>query len=317
MRPVFLSSIVFAVVAGCATTADGRFESPISSRDVPPGVNPDGDDPFRPSDAGPILVDGSVDVGTWTLPDATVFDQRYAYFWVGAYRAGTTDGAYASAEFRLVQREEDPRCTYTSAGNWDILDCDDIGSAPADPHPLPFPTGGVVTMRGGTTDVSLRPNSQGQYMYFYEEQPVFDGPRRVEVRAAGSPAVPAFAITVGIPGQLELVTPDPGATISIGRDEDFVVTWRPIAARSINMTLTATGQVNDGHRTVRIFADFPAGANRGVIPRRAVQALSRLTVIETLRFQALPQNLTTQSVGAWPVQIISSGRGASASAILR
>ena len=80
---------------GCASTVDGTWGSARDAgRDVPPGVNHTGVDPFRPVDAGPILVDGSTDTGTWQLPDASVFDQRYAYLYVGSYLNAGVEGAY-------------------------------------------------------------------------------------------------------------------------------------------------------------------------------------------------------------------------------
>jgi hypothetical protein len=220
--------VVLAVTAaGCASTVDGTVGSAADGgrRDVPPGVNPTGVDPFRPVDAGPIVVDGSTDTGTWQLPDASVFDQRYAYLYVGSYLNAGEEGAYASAEFRLYPRPDDTRCEYVSAGNWDVISCDEEAEAPRDTHPTPFPQAGAITVRGGTEPVSLNPNRNGQYTYFYEPRPVFHGPARIEVRAAGSASVPALSLMLDMPSPLTLTSPaiTRGVPVPVATSQDLTV----------------------------------------------------------------------------------------------
>ncbi len=310
-----------ALSAGCASTVDGTrgLADDAGRADVPPGVNPNGTDPFRPVDAGPIVVDGGADAGTWQLPDASVFDQRYAYLYVGSYLNEGNEGAYASAEFRLVPRPDDGRCTYLSAGSWDAISCDEEAEAPRDTHPTPFPHAGAITVRGGTEPVSLNPNRNGQYMYFYEPRPVFHGPAHMELRAMGSASVPAFSLMIDVPAPIALTAPrlTPGVTLPVARDEDFTVSWRPSDARSVYVSLAATGRVSGHLHSVRVIAEFPGAAGAGVIPRRALRAFSTLTTIEGVNFSVSPQNLSTQRIGAWPVQVTTSGLGVSVDASLR
>lgn len=312
----------FAVaLAGCASTVDGTAGVAVDGgrRDVPPGVNPSGVDPFRPVDGGPIVVDGSTDTGTWQLPDASVFDQRYAYLYVGSYINAGLEGAYASAEFRLYPRPDDPRCTYVSAGNWDMLSCDEEAEAPRDTHPQPFPHAGAITVVGGTEPVSLNPNRNGQYAYFYERRPVVHGPARITLRAMGSTSVPAFSLSLDVPAPLELTAPTitPGVPVSVLTDRDLTISWRATAARSLYVNISAVGRLDGHRRSVRVLAEFPGAAGQGVIPRRALRAFTTLTEIESQNFSASPQNLSTQRMGAWPVQITTAGLGVSVDATIR
>jgi hypothetical protein len=311
--------VLAAVGVGCASTADGTVGLGDAGRDVPPGVNPNGQDPFRPVDGGPILVDGGSDTGTWELPDASVFDQRYGYLYVGSYLNAGTEGAYASAEFRLIPRPEDPRCTYVSAANWDVISCDEDGEAPRDTHPQPFPQAGPITVRGGTEGVSLNPNRNGQYAYFYEQRPVFRGPARVELRAVGTAGVPAFTLSLDVPAPLVLRAPviTRGVPLAVSASEDLTVAWAPSDARSIYVSLAATGERSGQRHSVRVIAEFPGAAGMGVIPRRALREVVSLSSIMSVNFSAAPQNLATQRVGPWPVQVTTAGLGVSTEATLR
>ncbi|MFO0644644.1 MAG: hypothetical protein U0326_00235 [Polyangiales bacterium] len=305
---------------GCASTVDGTWGSARDAgRDVPPGVNPTGVDPFRPVDAGPILVDGSTDTGTWQLPDASVFDQRYAYLYVGSYLNTGLEGAYASAEFRLFPRPEDTRCEYVSAGNWDMLTCDEEAEAPRDTHPEPFPQAGPITVRGGTEPVSLNPNRNGQYAYFYEPRPVFHGPARIEIRAVGTASVPAFSVMVDVPSPLTLTSPviTRGVPVPISTTQDLTISWVPSDARSIYVNISAIGRVSGRRHSVRALAEFPGAAGRGTIPARALRAFTTLSALESQNFSVSPQNLSTQRIGAWPVQVTTSGLGVSVDASIR
>ena len=311
--------VLAAVGVGCASTVDGTVGLGDAGRDVPPGVNPNGQDPFRPVDGGPILVDGGSDTGTWALPDASVFDQRYGYLYVGSYLNAGTEGAYASAEFRLIPRPEDPRCTYVSAANWDVISCDEDGEAPRDTHPQPFPQAGPITVRGGTEGVSLNPNRNGQYAYFYEQRPVFRGPARVELRAVGTAGVPAFTLSLDVPAPLVLRAPviTRGVPLAVSASEDLTVAWAPSDARSIYVSLAATGERSGQRHSVRVIAEFPGAAGMGVIPRRALREVVSLSSIMSVNFSAAPQNLATQRVGPWPVQVTTAGLGVSTEATLR
>ncbi len=317
----FASLWIAVALAGCASTVDGTVGIAVDAgrRDVPPGVNPSGVDPFRPVDAGPIIVDGSTDTGTWQLPDASVFDQRYAYLYVGSYLNEGLEGAYASAEFRLYPRPDDSRCTYVSAGNWDMLSCDEEADAPRDTHPQPFPQAGPITVVGGTEPVSLNPNGNGQYTYFYEPRPVFHGPAQITLRARGSTSVPAFTLSLSVPAPLALTAPaiTPGIPVTILTDQDLTVSWRATEARSIYVNISAVGRLGGRRRSVRVLAEFPGAAGQGVIPRRALRGFTTLTAFESQNFSASPQNLSTQRIGAWPVQVTTAGLGVSVDATIR
>ena len=293
----------------CANTVDGsRWAGDAGRRDVPPGLNPDGDDPFRPTDAGVIQVDGSVDRPTWELPDGAVFDQRYAYLWVGAYLQEGVETGLAQAEFRYIPRPEETRCTYVSASNWDIVTCTD-GEAPNDPHPRPFPHAGNLTITGGTVPVTLRPGTSGQYTSFFEMEPVFHGPRTVTLSAPGTSTVPRLSLTARVPDAIALTTPAAGAPVALARNQDLRVAWRPIEARSVYVSVTAQGTLDGRRVSVRVISEFTGGAPDGVIPRRALQPLFALTAVSEVSLFAAPQNLTTTMVGSWPVQVTTQGLG--------
>jgi hypothetical protein len=311
--------LVVALSLGCANLSGGAVEERDGGRpDVLPGLNADGADPFRPVDAS-LFVDGGVDTGLWQLPDTgTVFDQRYAFLWVGAYMTMDVEGAYASAEFRLVPRLEDPRCTYLSAGSWDEIRCHEVGAPPTDPHPLPFPNAGQVSIEGGTQGVGLLPMPNGSYAYFYEQSPVFRGPREVRIRARGTSMVPPFTLTATIPAPIVVTEPrfESGALWEVPRERDVTVAWRTLDARSVYASLTATGTLDGVRGSVRVIAEFPGAAGRGVIPARALRGLFEVGAA-TVTVTITPQNLSTQRVGPWPVQLTASGRAVNVIATLR
>ncbi len=306
---ILVVGLAASLAGACASTVDGTLgRGDAGRRDVAPGLNPDGDDPFRPVDAGFIAVDGSTDRGAWEQPDGAVFDQRYAYLWVGEYAFNGQNGALAQAEFRLVPRPEDPRCSYLSAANWDVITCSD-GAAPPDPHPRPFPNAGTIAISGGTEPVSLRADSGGQYPTWFEPEGIFRGPRTLTLSAPGTASVPPLRLGVEIPAPLTLTSPviTPGARLSILTSADIVVAWQPTSARSVYVSLSATGTLEGARSTVRVVAEFPGATGRGVLPQRALRGLGVLTAVTTAQFSVTPQNLTTTRVGPWPVQVTASG----------
>jgi len=306
-----------AALAACSSTVDGTASGDGGRRDAPPGVNPDGDDPFRPTDAGVILVDGSTDVPVWVPPDAAVFDQRAAYLWIGSYTQRMTPGTLVQAEFRLVPRPEETRCTYVSASNWDVITCRD-GDTPRDPHPTPFPNPGAVTVTGGARPLSVRPGTQGQYTSFYEQTTLLAGPRTLTINAPGSATVPAIMMSVDVPAPLALTEPAVVAgRASIAPNADLAVAWRPNPARSVYVSVTAQGTLEGERVSVRVIAEFNGAAGRGVIPRRAVAELARLTAVSEVELVAAPQNLVTRRVGNWPLQVTTQGEGVSAAVTLQ
>lgn len=321
MRTLLSILLGASFLSGCASSVVGVVD-PLdgAAPDVGPGLNPDGQDPFRPTDAGVITVDGAVeDTGVWQLPDGSaVFDQRYGYVYVGSVRSGDTWASYASAEFRLVPRPEDPRCSYVSASSWDFITCLQMGEASRDPHPSPFPTAGTLTFTGGTQSVSLAAQSTGSYNTFYNQDPVFLGPRSVRVSARGSSGVPPFAVDVAIPPPLVVTRPDPGAgTATIDRTQDLVLEWTPNPARSVVFTLSATAGTGADARSVTISADFYGNVGRAVIPARVMSRLPAVTAGMTVTYAFTPRNLTVQQVGPWPVQLTGAGRGVTGRATLR
>ncbi len=311
-RPLLWAALAVAF-AGCASTIDGT-RADAAPADVPPGVNPDGGDPFRPVDAGPIVVDGSTDTGVVPLPDASVFDERYGYLYVGAYLRNNVEEAYASAEFRLIPRPEDPACRYVSASNWDVITCDDERDPPADPHPRPFPNPGTIALRGPSTMLAqLTPLTSGDYRYFYDAQPVFRGPVRLRAIARGTATVPAFDLGFDIPGPITVTAPSLGddTPVTVSTSRDLTLAWRPTSARSVYVQLSARGLLDGVARSVRVLAEFPGVVNTGTLPRRTLTSLARLVNATDATLTVVPQNLTTERVGAWPVQITAVGRGVS------
>lgn len=319
LRQGFLVALT-AAAAACASTVDGgAWALDGALPDVAPGLNPDGLDPFRPTDAGVIAVDGAEDSGVFQIPDGgSVLDDRYGYVWIGTNGSAGSASSYVSAEFRYVSRPEDPRCTYVSASNWDVISCDTQGAPVPDRHPTPFPNAGVISVTGGLQPVSLRPSSTGTYSGFTTSGPSFAGPRQVTVRAAGSAAVPAFTYTASVPAALELTSPSlDGSVLTFSPNEDLVLTWRPVEARSISVSLGFSGTLDRRPRSVRVYGEFSGAAGRGVIPRRALRDLARLAGGADGSFFAVPQNYVATRVGSWPLLISAAGMSVSVVARLR
>jgi hypothetical protein len=296
---------LFALTA-CASTVDGTAWHLDGGRDVAPGLNPDGDDPFR-SDAPTVLVDGSTDRPVKIPPDAAVFDPRTAWIWLGTTSQEDVPATLVQAEFRVVPRPDETRCTYLSASNWDIITCRD-GSAPRDPHPTPFPNPGVITIDGGARPLTLRPGPQGQYPSFYEQSVLLGGPRTLTLRAPGTAAVPPIALSVDVPPSLSLTEPLlVDGTTTLARDADFMVAWQSNPARSVYVSLTAQGTLDGQRVSLRVLAEFVGSVGRGVIPRRAIAEFSRLTAVSDFRLAVVPQNVVNRRLGAWPLQVVAQG----------
>lgn len=315
-----MRSLVFLamVTAACASTVDGSRGDGLdaaTTADVPPGRNADGLDPFRPAD---VLVpaDASADVNPWDLRDATVFDQRLASFGVGLYANESSPTSYFSASFRLFPRPDDPRCEYTAAGAWSIQRCRLEGSGPRDPHPTPFPNAGELRLTGGTRDLVTRPSSSGLYSTQSTSERVLRDESVVTLRAAGSAAVPTFSLMIPIPPALSLTAPPLGRTLDVSRDADFVVTWVPLRARLVTVTLQFSVPGSPS-TSVRIDMQAPADAGRLVIPARVLQRVEVGPNGLSGSFSAQPSNLVLGRAGAWPVQVTAVGRGASQSIRLR
>ncbi len=308
-------------LSACSGTIDGSRARSIDAgpppSDATVGLNPDGFDPFRPFDSGVIRVDGAfLDGGLWQLPDSQVFDQRYAYVYVGTLANNNTLGSYASAEFRLVPRNDDPRCTVSGAGTWDLQQCDLRGPAPVDPHPLPLPSPGRISITGGTRPVYLMANSSGQYTPFYDESTVFPGPREVRVQAPGQGVVPPVDFTLQIP---PTVVPlgMPGTQVTISREQDLVVRWTPIAARSVWVTLMLPSGAQGANRWARINNECHGDTGECVLPRRALRNLAPTVAGRTGTLTVLPYNATSTRIGAWPVLLTAVGQGAAYTATVQ
>lgn len=318
----WVTAACLALTGACASTVDGTNSSALDGglTDVPPGVNPDGLDPFRPIDAGPIVVDGGSDTGTWQVPDGPVFDQRYGYLYVGSLYDSAQELSYVSAEFRLVPRADDPRCSVLAEGRWDIQRCTLDGGSVPDTHPRPFPNAGVIQFLGGRQTVRLTPGSQGTYNPFYvQQQTIFPGPLTLQVQAAGGQGVPAFNLAVQIPPPVNDVVPAPvaGAPLVIDRSADFTLRWAPIGARAVWLTLTVPQDSNDRGEWFRVNVDYDGSSGEGSLPRRALQSLPSTRAGRTAVLTVLPYNISTTRVGPWPLQVTAVGQGARFEVVLR
>lgn len=322
-RPT-LCLFALSAALGCSSTLDGSHAFGVDSgvpRDVPPGVNPDGQDPFRPNDSGVIFVDGSFNPDAVSFEDAPVVDERYAYLYIGSYFAGGSESTYVQAEFRYHPRPEDPRCSYHGAGSWDVSVCDDSQEPVADPHPRPFPNAGLVTVRGGVEPVSLTPmTSTGQYTYFFQSEVVFPGPRTITVNGAGTSMVPAFNATLTVPPALVITSPPElisGAGIALDRTQNLTIAWLPNPTRSVQITLTSSTMVEGRARTVRLYQEFYGSSGTGVIPASALRDFASTVGQQPARLTVMPVTIQTLRVGTWPLQYTVVGRGVESSVTLR
>lgn len=312
--------LLVCCLGACANTVDGsrgaRMDA-AASPDVPPGRNPDGFDPFRPADV-PLSVDAAGDdTDPWDLRDATVFDQRLASFSVGLQGGGANDTTnYFSASFRLFPRPDEPRCEYVAAGAWSVQRCrQDIASV-RDPHPTPFPNGGELRLTGGTRDLVLRPGSNGTYAAQSTVDALFREQSVVTLRSAGNATVPALSLSVPIPPALRLRSPATLTNVDAPRGADLVVTWDPIAARLVNVTLNF---VEDGppRTSIRVDVQAPGDEGRAVIPARVLRTLLPETPSAVGGITVQATNLVLSRVGAWPVQVTAFGRALSGSVRLQ
>jgi hypothetical protein len=282
-------------------------------------VNPDGNDPFRPTDAGVIVVDGAATDAPWVLPDGgTVTDERLGYLYIGTFVNNGVESSYASAEFRVQQRVEDPRCRYHGAGNWDVVVCDESMSMAQDRHPRPFPTAGMVTILGGAQPVTLAPNPDGTYQYYYQSGVTFPGPGVLTVRAAGSAQIAGFSTTVTLPPPLRVLAPDPAVgTLTVDRMRDLELTWNPNPARSVYVSLQASFMDGGRPRSVRMTQEFHGTDGRGVVPSQALRDFAASMVGSRVTLTVLPYNITATRISGWPMQFNVVGRGAQYTVQLR
>lgn len=298
------------LASGCASTVQGRAGdgTDAGARDVAPGLNPDGSDPFRPLDGGVTFVDGSVgDTGVWQLGDIAVFDQRQASIYVGSYFDGAQENTYVSAEFRYVPRPDDPRCSVVAEGPWDLQRCTFEGNGPTDMHPRPFPQAGRLNFGGGTQAVVLAPANTGLYDPFLDGDLVFASTRTVRLVAQGSATVPAFTYDITMPPALDVTSPA-GDTVALPAMGDFVVTWRPNTARTVYVTLTVQPQ-DMSQRFVRLNVEGYGNDGRAVVPASAIRALRAGGPIAGATLSVLPYNVTTRTIVGWPMTFTAVGQG--------
>ena len=320
MRSSCFALVLSVGVASCASTIDGTAARGADGgpwRDVPPGLNPDGLDPFRPVEAGVITPDASaVDAGELVFADATVFDQRAGSLYIGSNSSGSAESSYVSATFRYVPYPDDPRCTDRSAGSWGVYVCEGIGPEPVDPHPRPFPNAGEIRVGGGLSDVVLRPEVTGQYTPFYRAGTEFPAPRTVRVRAAGTRDVPALDLSFVVPPTVVVTTPTDAAPLVVDRSRDLVVEWVPSAAREVWVVLTLL-QVTDGvTRTYRAAVQAYGDVGRAVLPTRALAALPADPTMAA-GLTVFPYNVSTTRVGVWPIAATVVGEGRRYAVVLR
>lgn len=312
MRPPAVALLGLPLLAlACASTVDGTAATGPDggvARDVPPGLNPDGLDPFRPVEAGVITADASNDAGAFPFADATVFDQRYATLYLGSNSGDLSDSSYASATFRYVPFPDDPRCQQRSAGSWDFTVCTDEGAAPVDPHARTFPNAGELSITGGLNPVSLRLQASGQYSPYYSAQPQFPGPRTVRVRAPGTREVPAFNLELAVPPPVVLRTPGDDPDLVIPRDRDFVVEWVPNAAREVWIVLSVNDDSGGAARSYRASVQGYGDVGRAVLPARALAELPAAPTGRT-QLSVLPYNVNATRVGNWPLTTTVVGQG--------
>ncbi|MBI5517784.1 MAG: hypothetical protein HY909_28695 [Deltaproteobacteria bacterium] len=310
-----------AWLLGCSGTLDGTRAPGVDAgpRDVGPGVNPDGNDPFRPTDAGVILVDGTVQDSAWVLPDGAVLtDERLGYLYIGTFVNNGVESSYASAEFRLQPRVEDGRCRYHGAGNWDVVSCDESMTMALDRHPRPFPTAGVITILGGAQPVMLNPNPDGTYQYFYQSGVSFPGPGVLTVRASGSAVLGGFSTSVTLPPTLRVLSPDPAVgTLTVDRMRDLEITWNPNPTRSVYIALQAAFTSGGTPRSVRMTQEFYGTEGRGVVPSQALRDFAASMAGTTATLTVLPYNITATRINGWPMQFNVVGRGAQFTVQLR
>ncbi len=289
--------------------ADGIDAGP---RDVPPGVNPDGFDPFRPVEAGVdggiIGVDGSTDAGTWQIPDGSLFDQRYGSLWVGTYFEGSGVYTYVSAEFRYLPRLDDPRCRGVGAGGWYLQDCDLGVTAIPDTHPTPFPNPGALRVEGGRTAPTLRTNPDGRYGAYYENGVLFPEARTLRVVAPGTASVPALNLPVAMPGPVVVTEPAQGV-VRASRQTGLRVRWVPTAARAVWVSVVVPATANDNGRWYRIIFECYGDSGECTVPRQALQGLPPTRGSEQGSLIVQPYNVTTAQVGAWPLTLSAVGVG--------
>lgn len=309
----------FVSMAGCASAVDGSRGSGLDASapvDVPPGRNADGFDPFRPADVA-VAADASPDADPWNLRDATVFDQRTATMSIGLLNNGSGGGtSYFSASFRLFPRADDPRCEYVAAANWSVQRCRQDVASQRDTHPTPFPNAGELRATGGSRDLILRPTSTGTYSAQSTADPVIRDGSVMTLRSAGNATVPALAIQVPIPPALTVTAPSLNDELQITRAGGLVVTWRPIAARIVNVTLQFVTDTTP-RLSVRVDVQTAGDEGRAEVPARALRDIEVGAggLRGSINVQAT--NLVLVQAGAWPVQITAFGRGATGSVRLR
>lgn len=304
---------VMLLATGCASTVQDRLgDGPDGGapRDVPPGFNPDGSDPFRPLDASVLLVDGAAgDTGVWQLGDIAVFDQRQASIYVGEYFDGETEGTYVGVDFRYVPRPDDPRCSVIAEGPWDLQQCTFEGSGPTDPHPRPFPNAGRLTFSGGDRPVVLAPASTGLYDPYFDPDTVFASARTVRLTAQGTPAVTAFTFDITMPPPLTVTSPA-GSTVTLPATGDLVVTWAPSTARTVYVTLNVPS-TSAGQRFMRLNVEGYGSEGRAVVPASAIRALrgGSMRPLEGVTLSVLPYNVFARTIVGWPMTFTAVGHG--------
>jgi len=301
-------------LAGCASTVDGSAAAGIDAgpRDVPPGVNPDGFDPFRPVeagvDSGVIAVDGASDAGTWQIPDGSLFDQRYGSLWVGTYFEGNGVYTYISAEFRYLPRPDDPRCRGVGAGAWYLQDCDLDATSVTDPHPMPFPNPGALRIEGDRTVPTLRPNPDGRYGAYFENGVIFSDARTLRVVAPGTGSVPPLNLPLAMPGPVVVTEPAQGP-VRVTRQNGLRVRWVPSDARAVWVSVIVPATANDSGRWYRVILECFGDSGECTVPRQALLSLPATRPGAEGSLLVQPYTVRSVQVGPWPITLTAVGVG--------
>lgn len=209
-----------------------------------------------------IIGPGLTDLGTGPVDMAATTHFGLVRMTSTTSTVGTqTASGSSAAAFFLDNQQQGAGCARTDAGACSLFACS--GST------FTLPSAGSISVSGGTQAVALSTRGDGSYVaYVNSSSVVFPQGQKLTLEATGQMA-PAFRVELTPPtSAFNLTIPD-GSRIdplilSVGRKQDFQVTWSPLLAGT-----RVHAELNQGlesNHALMLECDYDGTAGTGTLP---------------------------------------------------
>lgn len=283
--------------AGAGDGGEAPRETPLTPAERQSATDPNSDDGSNPGD-----IDANSDVDSATVRDkvgAILIDQGELFIaQLGVFTAASI-GANFGLDYTFAERE----CETTTLGSCTFIDC---------PGPNSDAGGnlsaGELSLSGFSRDLPLTRLDAGGYIGPYVSELLWTESQTVSVAGTGSADVPAFDVSLELPGLVQFDLP---STEELG-------TSGYVISRATDWELRWTGR-GVGRIEALLASSTPAGTSKS-LSCMANTANGTLTVPRSLmakldgnsQLLARALNIQDETVGEWSFQFIASTNDATA-----